>query len=97
MVVQESHNLERSTVDNMRQPSSDAQPGLQMKECHKVPGMQCKNQANLLTFEFSDILASAGKVKVLTKREILRIAAKFYDPLGLFAPLTVFFSKSSSS
>ena len=43
----------------------------------------------MLTFEFSEIIAKAESERVLTKRVILRTAARFYDPLGLIAPIIV--------
>ena len=43
----------------------------------------------MLTFEFSEIIAKAESERVLTKRVILRTAARFYDALGLIAPIIV--------
>ena len=51
--------------------------------------MLWKNQSDILTFEFSEIIAKAESERVLTKRVVLRTAARFYDPLGLIAPIIV--------
>lgn len=68
-------------------PSSDKEE--RVKDCHKVLGMLWKNQSDMLTFEFSEIIAKAESERVLTKRVVLRTAARFYDPLGLIAPIIV--------
>lgn len=37
----------------------------------------------MLTFEFSEIIAKVESERVITKTEILRTAARLYDPLVL--------------
>ena len=39
-------------------------------------------------FEFGEIISQAEKLKE-TKRNLLRIAAMFYEPLGLISPVTL--------
>ena len=68
-------------------PSSDKKE--KVKDCHKVLGMLWSNQSDTFAFEFSEIIAKAESERVLTKRVVLRIAASFYDPLGLIAPIIV--------
>ena len=75
---------DKSNMENPR-----LEPTVEQRESHKVLGLQWKYQQDLLVFEFSNILAGAERQKGLTKRVVLSTAAKFYDLLGLIAPITV--------
>ena len=74
---------DKQIVSDEKECSSDAEE--RNKHCHKVLGLLWNSQSDKLTFEFSEIIAKAESKRVLTKRVILRTAARFYDPLGLIA------------
>ena len=50
------------------------------------------NKNDEFTFEFTDIVEEGLSIDV-TKRNMLSISAKFFDPLGLISPIIVFFLK----
>ena len=51
----------------------------------KVLGLNWNIDKDIFVFEFSDI-AESGLGLVYTKRNILKISASFFDPLGLVCP-----------
>ena len=53
----------------------------------KVLGLKW-NKDDEIVFDFEGLVAESLKLPV-TKRNILKIGAKFYDPLGLISPVTV--------
>ena len=53
----------------------------------KVLGLNWDTGANDFIFDFGNISRKAEKLDI-TKRNILRVAAMFYDPLGLISPTT---------
>ena len=54
----------------------------------KVLGLNWDTGADDFIFDFENICRTAEKLDV-TKRNILRIAAMFFDPLGLISPITL--------
>ena len=56
----------------------------------KVLGIEWDTNKDLLVYQFDDLLRTARELKP-TKRNILRIVASFYDPLGLVSPVTIKF------
>ena len=54
----------------------------------KVLGLNWDTGADDFIFDFENICRTAEKLDV-TKRNILRIAAVFFDPLGLISPITL--------
>ena len=76
---------DKQIVSSEKECSSDAEE--KNKHCHKVLGLLWNSQSDMLTFEFSEIIAKTESERVLTKRVILRTAARFYDPLGLIASI----------
>ena len=79
---------DKQLISNEKQnPSSNTEE--RVKDFHKVLGMLWKNQSDMLVFKFSEIIAKAECERVLTKRVILRTAARFYDPLRLISAIIV--------
>ena len=76
---------DKQIVSSEKECSSDAEE--KNKHCHKLLGLLWNSQLDMLTFEFSEIIAKTESERVLTKRVILRTAARFYDPLGLIASI----------
>ena len=54
----------------------------------KVLGLNWDTDADDFMFDLEDICHTAEKLDV-TKRNILHIAALFFDPLGLISPITL--------
>ena len=54
----------------------------------KVLGLNWNTGADDFIFDFENICRTAEKLDV-TKRNVLRIAAVFFDPLGLISPITL--------
>ena len=54
----------------------------------KVLGLNWDTGADDFIFDFENICRTAEKLDV-TKRNVLRIAAMFFDPLGLISPITL--------
>ena len=52
----------------------------------KVQGVNLNTAVEKFVFEFSDIINIASKLNV-TKRNILKVSAMFFDPLGLICPI----------
>ena len=53
----------------------------------RVLGVQCDTQNDELVFHFSSLIDLARSLET-TKRNVLKISASFYDPLGLISPVT---------
>ena len=51
-----------------------------------VLGLNWDTNNDFLVYEFADIIAVASKLEI-TKRNILRVSAMFYDLLGLICPI----------
>ena len=56
----------------------------------KVLGINWDTNNNFLVYEFADMIAAASKLEI-TKRNILRVSAMFYDPLGLICMIVLQF------
>ena len=52
----------------------------------KVLGVNWNTTTDKFVFEFNDIINIASKLNV-TKRNILKVSAMFFDPLGLICPI----------
>ena len=53
----------------------------------KVLGIEWKTNEDIMVFNFEDILSEIENLPP-TKRSVLRIGAKLFDPLGLMSPIT---------
>ena len=53
----------------------------------KVLGIEWNTEKDTLIYRFDELLERAAELQP-TKRNILRVSASFYDPLGLIAPIT---------
>lgn len=53
----------------------------------RVLGVEWDTQSDELVFHFSSLIKLARSLET-TKRNVLRITASFYDPLGLISPVT---------
>ena len=53
-----------------------------------VLGVEWDTKSDSFVFQFEDLLKLAKSLKP-TKRNILKVSASFYDPLGFVAPVTV--------
>lgn len=65
---------DKQVVSIEKECSSDAEE--RNKHCHNVLGLLWNSQSDMLTFEFSEIIAKAETKRVLTKRVILRTVAR---------------------
>ena len=65
---------------------AQSQLGFNSHTIRKVLGINWDTNNNFLVYEFADIIAVASKLEI-TKRNILRVSALFYDPLGLICPI----------
>lgn len=65
-------------------PHCSLRPGTQ-----KILGVYWDVLSDHLLFSFDEVAAHAIKVEP-TKRNIVLLASKFYDPLGLATPVTTF-------
>ena len=54
----------------------------------KVLGINWDVANDNFSYEFKDIISEAKRLKQ-TKRNLLKVAAMFYDPLGLVCPVTL--------
>ena len=54
----------------------------------KVLGQRWNNLSDELEFEFTRIV-NAAETEIITKRIILSIATRFYDPVGLISPIAL--------
>ena len=54
----------------------------------KLPGVIWDNHADQLVFKFDDLIDYANTLP-LSKRSVLKISAKIFDPLGLFGPFVI--------
>ena len=73
-----THNADDKTYVKDSLGISDTYP--------KVLDVTWNTTANKFAFEFSDIINIASKLNV-TKRNILKVSAMFFDPLGLIFPI----------
>ena len=55
---------------------------------NKILGVNWNNDSDELCFHFQDIIAYRKILKV-TKRSLLRVCAKLFDPLGVLSPFIV--------
>ena len=53
-------------------------------------GLNWDTNNDFLVYEFADIIAVASKLEI-TKRNILRVSAMFYEPFGLICPIVLQF------
>ena len=56
----------------------------------KVLGIQWKPMTNELCFDMGHVCDAAGKIEP-TKQNVISVALRFYDPLGVLSPFTVRF------
>ena len=58
------------------------------EENGKVLGIKWNNYDDTLQLRVKEIFSSAGKMRP-TKRNVLKVIAAIYDPLGILAPITI--------
>ncbi len=63
---------------------------MKSKEEHKVLGVRCNPTDDCLTFDVSTIVQLAGTLEP-TKRNVVGIIGRFFDPLGFLAPVIIRF------
>ena len=79
--------------------SSELMNKIKMNETHnfipidknstrKVLGITWDIKSDEIIFDFSDLVAEAFE-RIITKRSILSISSKLFDPLGLLSPITI--------
>ena len=69
---------------------AQSQLGFNTQKYRKVLGINWDTGNDLLVYDFTEIINIALELE-LTKRNVLRISAMFYDPLGLISPITLQF------
>ena len=69
---------------------AQSQLGFSSHAFRKVLGLNWDTNNDFLVYDFADIIAVASKLEI-TKRNILRVSAMFYDPLGLICPIVLQF------
>ena len=67
-----------------------SQLGFSSHAFRKVLGLNWDTNNDFLVYKFADIIAVASKLEI-TKRNIPRVSAMFYDPLGLICPIVLQF------
>ena len=55
----------------------------------KVLGVTWQPSSDSLVFDPSHILAEANNLQPSTKRNLVSLIGRFYDPLGFLAPVTI--------
>ena len=79
--------------------SSELMKKIEMNETHdftpigknstrKVLGITWDIKSDEIIFDFSDLVAEAFE-RIITKRSILSVSSKLFDPLGLLSPITI--------
>ena len=66
---------------------SEGQFGATKNNCKKVLRLEWDIQNDEIVFQFEPLICSA-KSLTPTKRNVLKVCASFYDPLGLISPIT---------
>ena len=69
---------------------AQSQLGFKSHIFRKVLGINWDTNSDFLVYKFVDIISVASKLEI-TKRNILRVSATFYDPLGLIYPIALQF------
>jgi len=69
-------------------PTAPSCKDKEVQELHKVLGVQWDISHDVLVFNFEKIVTSAKTLQP-TKRNIISVFSRFYDPLGLISPITV--------
>ena len=78
------------TKKRTNQHMHSLQLGFSSHAFRNVLGLNWDTNNDFLVYEFADIIAVASKLEI-TKRNILRVSAMFYDPLGLICPIVLQF------
>ena len=65
---------------------AQSQLGFSSRAFRNMLGLNWDANNDFLVYEFGDIIAVASKLEI-TKRDILRVSAMFYDPLWLICPI----------
>lgn len=63
---------------------------LVMKDEVKVLGIIWNHNSDMLIFDLSSLFAVANELQP-TKRNVVSLIGRFYDPLGFLAPITIRF------
>lgn len=78
MVVEDTQTYAKTTVGQLEE----------LQAVHKVLGIPWNCMSDEFWFNFDTMVQSAENLQP-TKRNVLKITAKFYDPLGLISPIIV--------
>lgn len=62
----------------------------QVQKGHKILGIQWHVDRDVLNFDMGDVSQLMTQVEP-TKRNVVSMSAKFYDPLGIVSPVTILF------
>ncbi|XP_028415550.1 uncharacterized protein LOC114538622 [Dendronephthya gigantea] len=89
---QQSSNLPSSVMEEDQGYSKSVLESKQLNSHPRVLGQVWNPQTDTLIMIFSAALKNVEK-NPITKRNILSVAAKFYDPLGLISPVTLRFKQ----
>ena len=89
----QSQSIKESSIDNEEESYTKSTLGttqqIDVGE-QKVLGVRWSYSADCLVFEFSDLASQASKLDP-TKRSIVGVASRFYDPVGFVFPVTICF------
>ena len=78
VVLEEDESFAKTTI---------SEPFAQRNTQQKILGLNWDSQEDKLIFDFSQLVAVSKNVSV-TKRSVLSLIAKIFDPLGLISPIT---------
>ena len=83
---------EQSAVENTFSKTDDlsfvkSQFSVGVNDCKKVLGPEWDIDSDEIVFRFADLVEKARAIEP-TKRNILSVAASFFDPLSLISPIT---------
>ena len=79
-ITEEEESFAKSTSGTLNFASNES--------CSKLLGITWDNCSDEFLFNFSDLIEYARNLPV-TKRSVLKIAAKIFDPLGFLSPFVV--------
>ena len=77
-----------SKDNSLNQVIKNSDQQKRQNDIRKVLGLNWNNFRDEFKFEFTDLVKSASELPA-TKRNILKVTAMFYDPLGLISPIVL--------
>ena len=81
-------NLKENTASVGKSDKVLNEEQFERKDLRKVLGLLWDGESDDLVYNFENIAEEALNLQ-LTKRNVLRVGARFYDPLGLISPVVV--------